>query len=344
MNASSGGTIDLSGLTTITRNGTPEDDVLVFQASGGGTIKLNSLQSINQDNFGDHGYTQTRFNFAASNLSLPSLISTRYTDFNIPAGGSIYVPVLQTFKDHSTLELSANTTFNAPALVDIGGTSGSAHRLNHHPQAAGILLHRPQSHQRLGRHDHHRWHFHLLRPQPLQHLPGCPHNSRGRKRYPRQPLAGGWQHNLYVSGGVVFQQDHRHLRQHRHWHLPPNSPPMRQRHADRCPYHQNHHLRLNGNATYTYTMNASSGGTVDLSGLTTITRNGTPENDILNFQCSGGGTIKFNALQSINQDNLRRLRVSPKPASISKQTRPHLSTPPHSPPATPTSTSPPRSI
>ena len=307
MNASSGGTLDVSGLTTISRTGTPNNGNVLFQASGGGTIKLNSLQSINQDNFGDYGYTQTRFNLGASNLSLPSLISTRFTDFNIPAGGSIYVPVLQTFKDHSTLELSANTTFNGPPSWTLAATI----RQREHRHQSSPSPPAPPSPPLISPSS--AW----ASPSPPAPPPSTPPTSPTSSRAGLSSIPAGANVTLGTSrrwmGAHFVRQRRRRVFLNKITATSDNiaSGTSTEFSADgNGTLIDAHTIKTitygaGGGTTYTYTMNASSGGNHRSSlGSLTISRTGTP-NDVLGFssEASGGGTIKLNSLQSINQDN-----------------------------------------
>ncbi len=99
---------------------------MLFQTASGGTINLNALTSIDPDSNGNiYGYSQTRFNMGATTYALPSLTNAQETEFDIPSGGTINVPLLQSFSSLSVLNLPSGATFNAPNLTQPSSTPTS---------------------------------------------------------------------------------------------------------------------------------------------------------------------------------------------------------------------------
>ncbi len=298
INASNGGTVDLSGLTSINRAGTPEDDVLVFQASAGGVIKLDNLASINADVYGTFGYTQTRFNMGTNNLSLPALTIAKLTDFNIAAGGTISVPLLQRL-DNSTIELAAGTSFTAPALVDIGGITGVTNGTTV-TLVAGSTFSAPALVSAFN--------------ATINAVAGSTFNAPNLTNVSSASITipAGATFNtgilsqinaaeFFVSGGAVFNKvsatsDLINIGASATIFSSDGAGTVLDLHTL-----QSITYGAGGNA-WGYTVNASNGGTIDLSGLTSINRAGTPEDDVLVFQASAGGVIKLNNLASINAD------------------------------------------
>jgi hypothetical protein len=109
ISATNGGTINLSGLTSIQR--TFPFQYLVFNAAGD-TINLNSLQTINDDNQGNAGIANTQFN-AGNNgtINFGNLAQSQFASFNVSdKTGKLIFTGNANFGSTTSLSLAAGST------------------------------------------------------------------------------------------------------------------------------------------------------------------------------------------------------------------------------------------
>ena len=112
--ATSGATIDLSHVSTIT-SPTRAEDRLDLIANSGGSIKLDNLQSIT-------GSGQLRIVTDAPSLTLPALGVASGLSFAMNAGSSLSLPVLVS-ADRASLSVPNAATFAMPALITLTNSS-----------------------------------------------------------------------------------------------------------------------------------------------------------------------------------------------------------------------------
>ncbi len=121
VSATNGGSVNLSGLTTITPYD-GQDDILNFSVATGGSINLNGLRNVNQLNTGN-GNDYVQFSPGEnSTINLPSLLNARRTKWSLPAGSVINAPNMLSLTE-STLVLDNNETFTHGALAQIDATT-----------------------------------------------------------------------------------------------------------------------------------------------------------------------------------------------------------------------------
>jgi hypothetical protein len=115
--AINGGLVDLSNVSSVVgplgANGL--DDALQFLVASGGTIRLDHLATLS-------GNTRFDLQNAGSTFSLPALATAANTQFNLPASGTLNVQVLFSLSG-SAVNLPGGATFNAPAMNSLSNSS-----------------------------------------------------------------------------------------------------------------------------------------------------------------------------------------------------------------------------
>jgi hypothetical protein len=116
-NATNSGTIELSGVTSITDPSNDRNVNIDFNAATGGSIKLNSLQTISATTNSPY-QPQVNFNYGTTPLSLPALTSAQGAGFNVVSGGSLNAPLLTNISG-SFVTLAGGGTFVTGGLSQI---------------------------------------------------------------------------------------------------------------------------------------------------------------------------------------------------------------------------------
>ena len=259
--ASNSGTVDLSGVTAMT--GTADSDWLAFSLSNNGVIKLDSLLSVSKN---------TWFNMQNASLALPSLNSTANTQFILEAGGSLSLPNLSSMSGAGTaLYLNAANTLSIPCLVQF--SNGLISLSNGSTLSVPALV--------------------TLSDSDLSLSPGRTLNLGPVSNidYSRIAVSGGV--SLALPNVTSYRMDWQDYRANRTALSADGVGSL---------LDLSHVSTLNGAAygsynPYSYIINASNSGTVDLSGLTAIT--GSTDADWLKFAVSNSGLIKLDNLTSV---------------------------------------------
>ena len=111
-----GGTVDLSNLQSIT-GPVQSDDRLDFIMTTGATFGLSSLQAINS---AGSGYT--RFAVTTADLTLASLATMSYVQFDVQEGATVNLPVAVTH-NHASYTISEEASVSAPELVELSNAT-----------------------------------------------------------------------------------------------------------------------------------------------------------------------------------------------------------------------------